>query len=325
MPANRLFLSLFYLAMSQMTMQAAEKTIIAHRGASGYLPEHTLEAVAMAHAFGADFIEQDVVLSKDNIPVVLHDIELESVTDVALKFPDRKRPDSKFYAIDFTLAELKSLNVHERVDLRTGKQAFASRFPMNLGTFRIPTLEEELQLIQGLNRSRKTSIGIYPEIKSPAFHRREGRDISKIVIDILARYGYKTKSDHCIMQCFEWPELLEIRKLGYQGKLVFLIGGKVLLENDKPTELTPETLSKIATVANGIGPALNQVIDKAGQPTSLVASAHKAGLIVHPYTIRTDSATSDLNWFKLILDDAQADGVFTDQPDVGIRWKNHSR
>lgn len=321
MPLKPLFVSLWILTMPPIAMHAADKAIIAHRGASGYLPEHTLEGAAMAHAFGADFIEQDVVLSKDNVPVVLHDIELEPVTDVALKFPDRKRPDGKFYAIDFTLAELKSLNVHERVDLKTGKQAFPARFPINQGTFRIPTLEEELQLIQGLNKSRNKSIGIYPEIKSPAFHRREGRDISKIVVEILSRYGYGSKSDNCIMQCFEWQELKEIRKLGYQGKLVFLIGGKVILDDGKPTEFTPDTLRHIATIANGIGPSLGHIIDKSGQPTSLVANAHAAGLVVHPYTIRTDTNT-DLNWFKLVLDDAQADGVFTDQPDVGIRWKN---
>lgn len=324
MPLKPLFVSLWILAMHPIAMHAADKAIIAHRGASGYLPEHTLEGAAMAHAFGADFIEQDVVLSKDNVPVVLHDIELEPVTDVALKFPLRKRPDGKFYAIDFTLAELKSLNVHERMDLKTGKQAFPSRFPMNQGTFRIPTLEEELQLIQGLNRSRKTDIGIYPEIKSPSFHRREGRDISKIVVEILARYGYRSQSDNCIMQCFEWQELKEIRKLGYQGKLVFLIGGRVILDDGKPTEFTPDTLRQIATVANGIGPSLGHIIDKSGQPTSLVAKAHAAGLVVHPYTIRTETNT-DFNWFKLVLDDAGADGVFTDQPDAGVRWKNSSR
>jgi len=321
MSVKSLFISLWILTMSQTTIQAADKVIIAHRGASGYLPEHTLEGVAMAHAFGADFIEQDVVLSKDNVPVVLHDIELEPVTDVALKFPDRKRADGKFYAIDFTLAELKSLNVHERMDLKTGKQAFPARFPINQGTFRIPTLEEELQLIQGLNKSRNKSIGIYPEIKSPAFHRREGRDISKIVVEILARYGYRTTSDNCIMQCFEWPELLEIRKLGYKGQLVFLIGSKVVLDDGKTAKLTPDTFRKIATIATGIGPALSLVIDKSNRPTDFVNKAHAAGLIVHPYTIRTDTAT-DSNWFKLVLDDAQADGVFTDQPDAGIRWKN---
>ena len=321
MPVKPLLLSLWILAMSHNAAQAAEKTIIAHRGASGYLPEHTLEAVAMAHAFGADFIEQDVVLSKDNVPVVLHDIELEPVTDVALKFPDRKRANGKYFAIDFTLAELKSLHVRERVDLKTGKQAFPSRFPTNHGTFRIPTLEEELQLIQGLNKSRKTTVGIYPEIKSPSFHRNEGRDISKIVIETLARYGYSSKSDHCIMQCFEWQELKEIRKLGYQGKLVFLIGGKVVLDDNKTAELNADTLRQIASVATGIGPSLSLVIDKFGQPTNLVALAHKAGLVVHPYTIRTD-IPSEFNWFKLILQDAQADGVFTDQPDAGIRWKN---
>ena len=95
---------------------AAAKIVIAHRGASGYLPEHTLPAIAMAHAQGADYLEQDVVLSKDNVPMVLHDIHIDTVTDVARRFPDRKRADGRYYALDFTVAELKQLNASERFD-----------------------------------------------------------------------------------------------------------------------------------------------------------------------------------------------------------------
>ena len=96
----------------------AEKIVIAHRGASGYLPEHTLAAKAAAHAMGADYLEQDVVLSKDGVPMVLHDIQIDTVTDVAQVFPDRARADGRFYAIDFTLDELKALTVMERADER---------------------------------------------------------------------------------------------------------------------------------------------------------------------------------------------------------------
>ena len=312
----------------QNPVHAGEKTIIAHRGASGYVPEHTLEAVAMAHAFGADFIEQDVVLSKDHVPVVLHDIDLEPVTDVATKFPIRKRADGKYYAIDFTLAELKSLNVHERVDPKSGNAFLTNRFPANRGQFQIPTLEEELQLIQGMNHSRLKSIGIYPEIKSPGFHRNAGVDISKIVLEVLKKYGYSTKQDLCIVQCFDWSELKQIRKLGYQGRLVFLMGGRrmKLDETSEPVDFNETTMREIAKVADGIGPALQLVADQKYKPTNLVADAHKAGLIVHPYTIRTDMKrpgdTNPANMFKVILDDAGADGVFTDQPDAGVNWKN---
>lgn len=310
--------------------QSMNPIIIAHRGASGYVPEHTLEGVAMAHAFGADFIEQDLVLSKDDIPVVLHDIDLEPVTNVAEKFPDRKRSDGKYYAIDFTLAELKSLNVHERINLKNGEKAFPIRFPLGQGRFQIPTLEEELQLIQGLNQSRKHQAGIYPEIKSPAFHRSEGKDLSAITLEILKKYGYAKKTDSCFVQCFDWEECKAIRKLGYQGKLIFLTGGKeAKLDQGKPAPFNSETMRIIAAVADGIGPSLSLVVSRKEngdwEPTPFIAEAHQAGLQVHPYTIRADVPMGHLiqadQMFDLILGKAMADGVFTDHPDQGVLWK----
>ena len=129
--------------------------VVAHRGASGYLPEHTQAAKAYAHALGADFIEQDLVLSKDDVPVVLHDVHLDAVSDVATRFTGRQRADGRFYVLDFTLAELRQLAVHERINLRTGAPAYPGRYDSQRSpaAFRISTLEEELQLIQGLNRS----------------------------------------------------------------------------------------------------------------------------------------------------------------------------
>jgi glycerophosphoryl diester phosphodiesterase len=146
------------------TVHATRPEVIAHRGASGYLPEHTLEAVALAYGMGADFIEQDLVLTKDGIPVVLHDIHIDTVTDVVQKFPDRKRDDGRYYAIDFTLAELKQLNAHERINHRTGQPSFPGRFPLNQSIFKIPTLEEELQFIAGLYKCSGNSVGFYPVV-----------------------------------------------------------------------------------------------------------------------------------------------------------------
>jgi len=188
------------------------KIIIAHRGASGYLPEHTLAAKAMAHAMNADFIEQDLVLSKDNIPIVIHDIYLDDVTDVSGIFPDKKRNDGRFYVIDFTFDELKKLAVFERFDPKTGKQIYPNRFPKGKGSFRLHSLQEEIELIQGLNKSTGKNSGIYPEIKAPEFHKKEGKNISEIVLQILADYGYKTKKDKCILQCFDAKESIRIRK-----------------------------------------------------------------------------------------------------------------
>ena len=173
-----------------VTMGGNRKTVIAHRGASGYLPEHTLAAKALAHGMGADFIEQDVVLTADDEAIVLHDIHLDTVTNVASQFPDRARPDGYFYAIDFSLEEIRRLKVHERVSRETRQAVYPQRFPDRHSIFRVPTLAEEIQLIQGLNKSTGRCAGIFPEIKSPAWHQSEGKDISRIVLEILARHGY---------------------------------------------------------------------------------------------------------------------------------------
>jgi glycerophosphoryl diester phosphodiesterase len=308
-------------ALATSVTSAGEPIVIAHRGASGYLPEHTLEAVAVAHAQGADYIEQDVVLSKDRVPVVLHDVQIDTVTDVAKRFPDRHREDGRFYAIDFTLAELKTLHVNERIDLKTGKAALSSRFPLGAGLFRIPTLEEELELIAGLNASTGRRAGIYPEIKAPKWHRELGFDISPIVLEVLARHGYATKRDPCYLQCFEIEEVKRVREeLGYQGRLVQLIGGRRDPDGTDPT--SAEGLAILARHADGIGPAIPLVVqtnsDGVLTPTDLVRLAHAAKLEVHPYTVRVDALPSGLSaqaLFNALFQGAGVDGVFADHPD----------
>jgi len=307
----------------------AAKIVIAHRGASGYLPEHTLPAIAMAHAQGAHYLEQDVVLSKDNVPVVLHDIHIDTVTDVARRFPGRKRDDGRFYALDFTVAELKQLAASERFDPRTGAAVFATRFPVGKGSFQIPTLEEELQLIQGLNTSSGREAGVYPEIKEPAWHRSQGRDISPIVLDLLARYGYKTKTDKVYVQCFDEAEVKRIRtELGYKGRLVQLIeGSRPVLDEHKHLR-TPAGLAEIARVADGIGPALSDVVARKGdgalEATSLVRDAHAVRLEVHPYTFRADALPPGVgsleDLLRIALTDIGVDGVFTDHPDRAVAF-----
>ena len=322
------------LAMPE-PVSAGEKTVIAHRGASGYLPEHTLAAKAMAYGMGAEFIEQDLVLTKDGVPVVLHDIHLDTVTDVAEKFPGRARKDGRYFAIDFTLAEIKTLDVSERFDRKTGKAVYPSRFPLNGARFTVPTLEEEIMLVKGLNASTGRNVGIYPEIKSPAFHRAEGQDISKIVLSILKKHGYTTKSDPVIVQCFDWNETQRLRgELGYEGRLVQLIGEndwKEAPDVDFDALKTREGLAAIAKVADGIGPWIPQVMsgkDK-GSVTSLVADAHGLGLKVHPYTARADSlpkwAGSFDELLQAVLVTAGADGIFTDFPDKAVAWRDRTK
>ncbi len=201
-----------------------DKTVIAHRGASGYLPEHTLEGVAMAHSWGVDYIEPDIVLTKDNKAVVLHDIHIDTTTNVAKVFPHKKRKDGRFYAIDFTLKQIKRLKVNERINLKTGKKVFEKRFNLGLSEFRVPTLEEYIELVQGLNDSTKKDIGIYPELKSPEFHKKEKKDIAKTVLKILTKYGYNKKDANIYVQCFYPPTLKRLREeLNAKMPLIALI------------------------------------------------------------------------------------------------------
>jgi glycerophosphoryl diester phosphodiesterase len=317
------------MAMLTTVAGAGGPIVIAHRGASGYLPEHTLEAVAVAHAQGADFIEQDLVLSKDRVPVVLHDVQIDTVTDVARRFPTRHRDDGRFYAIDFTLAELKTLRVHERIDLKTGKAALPSRFPLGLGVFRIPTLDEELDLIAGLNSSTGRRAGVYPEIKAPKWHRDQGYDISPIVLEVLARRGYATKDDPCHLQCFEFEEVRRIREeLGYRGLLIQLLGGGKG-GPDGTDATSAEGLAILARYVDGIGPAISLVVrtgdgdGDASEPTDLVRLAHAAKLKVHPYTVRVDALPKGQTAGSLLhalFVDAGVDGVFADHPDKVVEY-----
>ena len=303
--------------------------VIAHRGASGYLPEHTLEGVAMAHAMGADYIEQDVVLTRDNQLIVLHDLYLNAVTDVVANFPDRKREDGKHYAIDFTLEEIKTLRVHERVT-PDGQPEFPGRFPHTDDIFRIPTLAEEITLIQDLNRSNGRDVGVYIEPKSPAWHTAEGRDLVKKVVSTLADFGYRNRSDQAYLQSFDMDYLEYARNtLKTDLKLVQLIGENSWQESATDFDYlqTEKGLQAIARFADGIGPWLMQVVSvQDGEITDiseLVALAHRFGLFVHAYTLRADQLPLETATMQdavhFLADQARLDGVFTDHPDQVVQ------
>jgi glycerophosphoryl diester phosphodiesterase len=304
---------------AQNTAHLNNKIVIAHRGASGYLPEHTMESKAMAYAMNPDFIEQDLVLSKDNVPIVIHDIYLDDVTNVSEIFPDRKRNDDRFYVIDFTFSELKQLKVMERFDPKTKIPVFPGRFPYNKSSFKLHSFQEEIELIQGLNKSTQNNIGIYPEIKDPEFHRKNGKDISKIVLGILNEYGYKTKSDNCILQCFDASELKRIRK---DLKSELFLTQLIEFEEDE------KLLSDYATFADAIGPWIKQLIkgyDENGNIifSDLVKDAHTLGLQVHAYTFRADQLENIPSFEKLLniaFYGAGIDGAFTDFPDKVVEF-----
>lgn len=312
--------------------------VIAHRGASGYLPEHTLEAKVLALQMGADAIEQDVVLSRDGVPIVLHDIHLERTTDVARVFPDRARADGRYYAIDFDLAELRRLSVSE---------AREHRFPEGKGRFALHTLAEEIEVLQGLSQTTGRPLALYPEIKAPWFHAAAGKDAGRAVLETLKRYGYTTRDSAVWVQCFDPRELQRLRALmpamGLDLRLVQLLaptewGETQIVGPDGATTpydtgwmLAEDGMKRIAAYAQGVGPWHPMVIDpaasKPGAPavTPLVGRAHAAGLVVHPYTFRADPgevpayARDFEDWVRIAVDVARVDGVFTDFPDRALR------
>jgi glycerophosphoryl diester phosphodiesterase len=266
--------------------------VIAHRGASGYRPEHTLAAYELGARQGADYIEPDVVATRDGELVCRHENEISGTTDVAghPEFADRratKEIDGKVYdgwfVEDFTLAELKTLRARERIpDVRPGNVAFD-------GQFEVPALREVIALAQRLG------VGIYPETKHPAYHRSLGLDLEPRLIAALEGVTVP----HFI-QSFDPASLREL-----PAPRVQLIGRG------------PIDVAAIAEYAQAIGPA-KQLVDSA-----LVEAAHAAGLAVHPYTFRAETrflsgGAPDLETELRRFYALGVDGVFADHPDVAV-------
>ncbi len=313
------------------TAQAAGFAVIAHRGASGYLPEHTLEAKALAIGMGANYVEQDVVLTRDDVPIVTHDLTLGEVTDIATRFPGRARADGHYYSIDFTLAELKTLTRRERVN-DDGSPVFPKRFPNTAIGFAVVTLAEELEFVSGINRSTGRGVGVYTEIKAPAWHREQGKDITRIVLEMLASHGYSRRTDNVYLQCFDALELKRIRgELKSDLKLIQLIGENSWKESttDYDAMQTALGIHDVARYADGIGPEISQLVEwpAAGgvpQIKALGKLAKANHLLIHPYTLRIDSLPTNSTDANAVLDvlvkKVKIDGLFSDFPDVVVRY-----
>lgn len=322
----------------------AKPIVIAHRGASGYLPEHTLEAKALAYGQGADYIEQDVVMTKDDQLIVFHDLYLERVSDVVTKFPNRARKDGHYYVIDFTLAEIQQLNVSEGFSsTKSGqlKANYPNRFPLFKSTFKVHTLAQEIELIQGLNHSTGKDVGLYPEIKSPWFHLKENKDISHAVLLTLKRYGYQTRKQKIFIQSFDANELQRIKQqlmpsLQLDLPLVQLVAYTDWQETKELKQgvwqnynydwmFSSQGVKRIKSYADGIGPWYPMLVDVAVDSQNVNASdfflAAKAnGLAVHAYTFRADPgqipkyANSFEDYVSTFVS-LGLDGFFTDFPD----------
>lgn len=274
--------------------------IIAHRGASGERPEHTLGSYSLAIAQGADYIEPDLVLTKDGVLVARHENEISETTDVADKaeFADRKTSKTidgqkmtGWFTEDFTLAELKTLRAKERLpQLRSANMAYD-------GQFEIPTFDEILALAKAQSAVTGRTIGIYPETKHPSYFTAIGLPHEAPLLAALTQYGHVEKSAPVFIQSFEVENLKALRP---KTKLRLI---QLMAETGSPPDrsdvtyaqmASAEGLKIVATYADGIGPNKAMVIPRTllgnlGNPTTLVADAHRAGLAVHPWTFRREN------------------------------------
>ncbi|XP_072935956.1 glycerophosphodiester phosphodiesterase, periplasmic-like [Epargyreus clarus] len=326
--------------------------VIAHRGASGYVPEHTSGAYALSITMGSDYVEPDLVMTKDGHLVARHENELTLSTDVAKRpeFANRYsnkivdgRRVSGWFTEDFTLEELKTLRAVERIPIiRPGNARMDEAFD-------IPTFQEIIDLVKAMEVSENRKIGIYPELKHGTYFQQIGLAMEQPVVDIFHRNGYRNIEDHAFIQSFEVSNLKQLKQIT-NLRLIQLFGSRAGQPYDQivlATGLTygnmatAEGLKEIATYAHAVGPEKGYIIPRdenntLGTPTSFVRDAHDAGLLVHPYTFRAenpylpaefqgvDSTVSGIGDYSGELRafiETGIDGLFADQPDVPVRMR----
>ena len=272
---------------------------------------------------GADYLEQDVVATRDGELLVLHDETLDDVSDVAGRFPGRARANGRHYCIDFDLAEIQSLNFRERLNPATGTLRFPQRYPRAAGGFPVVTLADEIRFVEQMNRATGREVGIYPEIKSPAWHLEQGFDLTAAVLHTLDQTGYLAAGRKIFLQCFDAPTLKAVRaEVGATLPIIQLISSQ--------TCITDALLDDIAAYASGIGPSLALICagrDEQGnyRLSGLVERAQARALAVHPYTLRADALPAGFECFDdlltLLIERAGVDGLFTDCTDRVARFR----
>ena len=338
----------------------ARPFVIAHRGASGYVPEHTLAGYFIAIQQGADYVEPDLVLSKDGALLARHENEIGGTTDVAShpEFATRKTTKTidgesvtGWFTEDFTLAELKTLRARERLpELRRGNTRYD-------GVFSIPTFEEVLDMVAAADAQRAEvaraaglppppRIGVYPETKHPSYFAQQGLTFDAGMLDVLTRHGYSKRSDPICLQSFEVANLRTLRRqtdlpivqlVERKGRpFDFTLAGDSRSYADLMSE---RGLREIATYADAIGPHKWMIVEFGGQSsreTGLGRRARAAGLGIHVWTLRAENeflpealrssgdaaALGDLKAEIHALLDAGITGFFSDHPDLAVRARD---
>ena len=332
------------------TLNGEPPIVVAHRGASAYLPDHTLEAYRRAVELGADFIEPDVVSTKDGVLIVRHEPNLKDTTDIAERpefasYKRKQKVDGKeeegWFANDLTYAQIQTLRA---------KQPMAQRSQQYNGQFKIASLEEVLQLREQLSRETGRTIGVYPETKHPAWHAEHGLGFENKLVALLNQYQLNQKSSPVFIQSFELGNLKTLKRIT-PVRLVYLLDGDDVAANGEVKTMVPydfqlsgdmrtyadmlsnANLREIKQYADAIGPwkvyIMSYQTDKNGvktqlKPTDVVKRAHQQGLQVVPFTFRSDAkyltATENGNpsieyqqYFKLGVD-----GVFSDFTDHAV-------
>jgi glycerophosphoryl diester phosphodiesterase len=340
--AMRFFLTLAALAAST-PVQA--QLVIAHRGASGERPEHTLAAYERAIDAGADFIEPDLVVTKDLVLVARHENELSDTTDVASReeFADRRRSKeidgqlvAGWFAEDFTLAELRSLRAKERLPALRPVNA---RYD---GLYQVPTFAEIVALVRAKSAENGRIVGLYPELKHPTFLLQQGIDTVDLFVAFLRKEGLDGKAIPIFVQSFEVAPLQRLYRLT-DLKLVQLVsanGGPIDESGLTYAEmLSPSGLARIATYADAVGAEASLVLDREGRSTGVVETARSAGLPVHAWTLRKENAflppalrrgsgeggSGDYAAAWALLAATGVEGVFTDDPALAAPLKRSVR
>ncbi|WP_404336535.1 glycerophosphodiester phosphodiesterase [Sphingomonas sp. MMS12-HWE2-04] len=325
------------VASAQETHMPNKPLLIAHRGASGERPEHTLLSYELAIAQGADFIEPDLVPTKDGVLVARHENNITDTTDVAAhpEFATRKATKTidgetmtGWFTEDFTLAELKTLRARERLpELRPGNTAYD-------GKAEIPTFDEIIALAKRASKATGRTIGIYPETKHPSYFASIGLPLEARLLAKLQEAGWDSADAPVFIQSFEVNNLIALKQRT-KVRLIQLMdasGGPAdKAEPSYAAMATPAGLRKVAAYAYGIGPARAMILPPSGTATSLVADAHAAGLRVHPWTFRAENVflspayrtgapaehgrlAEEIRYFIGL----GVDGFFTDFPHIGF-------